>query len=184
MLPWSCLHSLYLNRIGPEGGAAVAKALETNKSLTSIKCVPPPSLHQSSPEKVLSTAADAAVGCFARSLRGNSLGTEGWCAIFGALRDNANSKIESWDLSYQSINPEITKVLAEYISVSTAVRSLKCATTANLNAQASIADGSVALLTVLAFWGVTWQHENELHWSGGQQDARCCPGDQQEHHLA
>ena len=62
-------------------------------------------------------------------LRGNSLGTDGWCAIFAALRDNQGNKIESWDLSNQGINPEIAKVLAEYISVSTAVRSLKCAAT-------------------------------------------------------
>ena len=66
----------------------------------------------------------------AHSLRDNKLGTEGWCTIFAALRDNKDNKIESWDLSGQSINPEIAKVLAEYISVSTAVRSLKCAATA------------------------------------------------------
>ena len=69
----------------------------------------------------------------AHSLRGNKLGTEGWCAIFAALRDNKDNKIESWDLSGQHINPEIAKVLAEYISVSTAVRSLKCAATAPSN---------------------------------------------------
>ena len=62
-----------------------------------------------------------------RSLRANQLGTEGWCAIFAALRDNKDNKIESWDLSGQGINPEITKVLAEYVSVSTAVTALKCA---------------------------------------------------------
>ena len=62
-----------------------------------------------------------------RSLRDNSLGTEGWCAVFAALRDSKDSKIESWDLSNQGINAEIAKVLAEYVSVSTAVRSLECA---------------------------------------------------------
>ena len=61
------------------------------------------------------------------SLRGNNLGTEGWCAIFGALRDNKDNKIETWDLSSLGIDSEIAKVLAEYLSVSTAVRSLKCA---------------------------------------------------------
>ena len=61
------------------------------------------------------------------SLRYNMLGTEGWCAIFGALRNNKDNKIESWDLSGQAINPEIAKVLAEYVSASTAVVSLKCA---------------------------------------------------------
>ena len=54
----------------------------------------------------------------------NQLGTEGWCAIFGALRDNKDNKIETWDLSSQGIDSEIAKVLAEYLSVSTAVCSL------------------------------------------------------------
>jgi len=57
-------------------------------------------------------------------LHGNRVGTEGWCAIFGALRDNKDNKIESWDLQRESIGPEIAKVLAEYVSASTAVRSL------------------------------------------------------------
>ena len=61
------------------------------------------------------------------SLRGNSLHTEGWCAIFGALRDNKDNKIESWDLSGQRIDVESAKVLAEYVSASTALKSLKCA---------------------------------------------------------
>ena len=34
--------------------------------------------------------------------------TDGWCAIFAALRD----KIESWELSGQGIHAEIAKVLA------------------------------------------------------------------------
>ena len=69
----------------------------------------------------------------AHSLRDNNLGTEGWCTIFAALRDNKDNKIESWDLSDQDIDAETAKVLAEYISVSTAVRSLKCAATAPSN---------------------------------------------------
>ena len=60
-------------------------------------------------------------------MRGNRLETEGWCAIFAALRDNKDNKIESWDLSQQGINVEIAKVLAEYVSASTALKSLKCA---------------------------------------------------------
>ena len=59
------------------------------------------------------------------SLRNNKLFTEGWCAIFAALRDNKDNKIESWDLSSQGINAEIAKVLAEYVSVSTAITSLE-----------------------------------------------------------
>ena len=60
-----------------------------------------------------------------RSLRKNSLGAEGWCAIFAALRDNKDSKVEVWDLQQEGIGPEIAKVLAEYVSVSTAITSLK-----------------------------------------------------------
>ena len=74
-----------------------------------------------------------------RSLRGNSLGVEGWCAIFAALRDNQGNKIEVWDLQQEGIGPEIAKVLGEYISVSTAIRSLKCATGAHSNPKASAA---------------------------------------------
>ena len=62
-------------------------------------------------------------------LRNNDLGTEGWCAIFSALRDNKENKIESWDLSRQGINPEIAKALAEYVSASTTVKSIECAAT-------------------------------------------------------
>ena len=62
------------------------------------------------------------------SLRDNGLGTEGWCAIFAALCDNKDNKIESWDLSGQFINAEIAKVLAEYLSASTALKALKYAT--------------------------------------------------------
>ena len=61
-------------------------------------------------------------------MRGNSLGTEGWCAIFAALRDNKDNKIESWDLTRDDIDVETAKVLAEYVSVSTTLKSLKCAT--------------------------------------------------------
>ena len=60
-------------------------------------------------------------------MRNNNLGTEGWCAIFAALRDNKDNKIESWDLSYQGINVEIAKVLAEYVSASKALKSLEFA---------------------------------------------------------
>ena len=63
-----------------------------------------------------------------RSFRDNELGTEGWCAIFHALRDNPDNKIQSWDLSYESIDPEIAQALAGYVSTSKALSSLKYAT--------------------------------------------------------
>ena len=65
----SRLFSLDWNNIGAEGASHLAQALEVNSSLQGL------------------------------GLRGNQLGREGWCAIFGALRDNKDNKIESWDLN-------------------------------------------------------------------------------------
>ena len=56
------------------------------------------------------------------SLRNNKLGDEGWTALFKALKGD---KIESWDLSHEGIGPETAQALAEYISVSTTLTSLK-----------------------------------------------------------
>ena len=61
-----------------------------------------------------------------RRLLNNALGDDGWCAVFEALRDNKGAKIESWDLSLEGIGPKVAKALAEYLSVSSAVKSLKC----------------------------------------------------------
>ena len=72
-------------------------------------------------------ASDLRVSAVLKSidLRYNDLGAEGWCAIFNALKENTANKIESWDLSYQKINDEIAKTLAEYISVSKVLTSLE-----------------------------------------------------------
>ena len=58
------------------------------------------------------------------NLCNNSLGVEGWTIIFNALRNSPTSKITTWDLSNESIGPEIAKPLAEYISVTTSVTSV------------------------------------------------------------
>ena len=55
------------------------------------------------------------------NLRNNRLGVEGWTIIFNALRDSPTSKITTWDLSFESLGPEIAKPLAEYISVTASV---------------------------------------------------------------
>ena len=81
----------------------------------------------SPPTPKLSAAADTFELSPCGSVRNNSLGTEGWCAIFAALRDNKDNKIESWDVSDGGIDVETAKVLAEYVSASTALKSLKCA---------------------------------------------------------
>ena len=62
-----------------------------------------------------------------RSLRDNRLGDEGWTALFKALYENKGDTIESWDLSGERIGPKSAKALAEYISVSPALKSVKCA---------------------------------------------------------
>ena len=67
------------------------------------------------------------LACSRRSLRGNKLGDEGWTALFKALCENKGDKIESWDLSGEGVGPETAKALAEYISVSPALKSVKCA---------------------------------------------------------
>ena len=67
------------------------------------------------------------LACSRHSLRKNKLGDEGWTALFKALCENKGDKIESWDLSYEGVGPETAKALAEYISVSPALKSVKCA---------------------------------------------------------
>ena len=72
-----------------------------------------------------------------RSLRDNKLGDEGWTAFFKALCENKGDKIESWDLHDERVGPETAKALAEYISLSSALKSVKCA---RLPAQVSSPD--------------------------------------------
>ena len=80
-----------------EGITAIADALRVSPSLTECK------------------------------LLSNKLGVEGWTIIVNALHDSPTSKITKWDLSNERLGPEIAKPLAEYISVTaplTSVRSL------------------------------------------------------------
>ena len=65
------------------------------------------------------------IASFPRSLRNNKLGDAGWTALFKALCENKGDKIESWDLSGEGVGPETAKALAEYISVSPALKSVK-----------------------------------------------------------
>ena len=60
------------------------------------------------------------------SVTGNNFGDEGWAAFFKALCENKGDKIESWDLSSEDIGPETVTALAEYASVSPALKTLKC----------------------------------------------------------
>ena len=79
------------------------------------------------PQKCSTPAEHSHVARPRRSLRNNRLGDEGWTALFKALCENKGDKIESWDLSGEGVGPETAKALAEYISVSPALKSVKCA---------------------------------------------------------
>ena len=63
--------------------------------------------------------------CTCHSLRKNNLGDDGWSAIFKALAENNGGKIESWDLFGEGIGPETAKILAEYVSVSSTLKTLE-----------------------------------------------------------
>ena len=78
------------------------------------------------PQKCSAPAEHLHLACSRRSLRGNKLGDEGWTALFKALCENKGDKIESWDLYNERVGPETAKALAEYISVSPALKSVKC----------------------------------------------------------
>ena len=67
----------------PEGAQAIAGALRVIGALTSV------------------------------DLRGNKLGDEGWGAIFAAICDNKDSKINAMDASSESIGPDGVKLIAE-----------------------------------------------------------------------
>ena len=83
------------NKLGAAGAAALAPAIAANGKLT--KC----------------------------ELCGNKLGVEGWTSIFNALRDSPSSKITEWNLSNEQLGPEIAKPLAEYISVTSELTSVR-----------------------------------------------------------
>ena len=59
------------------------------------------------------------------NLRDNGLGVEGWTIIFNALRDSPMSKIITWDLSGEKLGPGIAKPLANYISVTPSLTSVR-----------------------------------------------------------
>ena len=79
------------------------------------------------PPRELRSLPQAAAAAASR----NDLGKDGWSAIFKALSENNGGKIESWDLTNEGIGPETAKVLAEYIQVSSALKTLKCAAQPN-----------------------------------------------------
>ena len=104
------------NSLNEEAALAIVRAVKSRDKMTSLglaRCGIGPTGAKEIAEYVSFSAVVKNI-----NLRDNSLGTEGWCAIFHALRDNKDNTIESWYLSGQGINLEIAKALAEYVSVS------------------------------------------------------------------
>ena len=66
------------------------------------------------------------LACSRRSLRKNNFFDKGWTALFKALCENKGDKIESWDLSNERVGPETAKALADYITISPALNSVRC----------------------------------------------------------
>lgn len=109
------------------GIQALASALAGNRVLTNLNLAANNLTNYGKDMSGIQALASALAGngvLKSIDLRNNNLGTEGWCAIFHALRDNKDNKIESWDLSNQGMNAEIAKALAEYVSVSRVLTSL------------------------------------------------------------
>ena len=102
-----------------EGAKAIAAVLK-DCQLSTLGCAATLALYASIP-------LNMHLACSQRSLRGHYLRDEGWTALFKALCENKGDKIGSWDLSGEIVGPETAKTLAEYISVSPALKSVKCA---------------------------------------------------------
>ena len=122
--PSALLGRLDYNQFGVEGTKAIAAVLKDTQLVQleyAIPRHPPPSpTHMSGP-------LNMHLACSQRSLRGNNLGDKGWTTFFKALCENKGDKIESWDLSNERVGLKTVEALAEYISVSPALKSVKCA---------------------------------------------------------
>ena len=117
-----------------EGITALCEGLKAS-AVTSLECAAAPNLHAdctqyhcpADSQKCSALAEDLHVARFRRSLRNNQLRDKGWTALFKALCENKGDTIESWDLSGENVGFETVKALAEYISVSPALKSVEYA---------------------------------------------------------
>jgi hypothetical protein len=121
-----------------EGITAIADALRVKSSLTSLDlennqlCGVDRIVRGTYTAEGITAIADAlrVNGVLTKcKLKENQLGVTGWTAIFNALCDSPTSKIVEWDLRYESLRfaslePEIAKPLAEYISATGSLTSL------------------------------------------------------------
>ena len=121
------------------------------------------------PQKCSAPDEHVHVAHFRRSLRGNQLGDKGWTALFKALCENKGDKTESWDLSGEplpGVGPETAKALAEYISVSPALKSVECARRPAQCVQTPMNTSDMPHL------GARWQAQQQQYRRGGRQGDR------------
>ena len=135
--------SLHGNNIGPDSGASIAEALKVNGLMAEVSldgfALPVKALkgtdrverldlsHQGlgvASALVIASLIGVNNSLTECNLRGNDLRTEGWCAIFDALRDNRDNKIDKWDLDRESISSTIAKSMTAYVAVSDSLTSL------------------------------------------------------------
>ena len=81
------------NKLGPEGGKAIAKGIQNSRSLT-------------------------AIGKNGLNLKDNNFGDEGWGAIFAAVCGSSKSKIASIDASRERIGVEGAKMIGQALKSS------------------------------------------------------------------
>ena len=121
--------SLGENELGDEGATVIARALKESKTsklallnlngLGSSKKIGPAGA------KELAEYISVSASLTECNLRGNRLGVEGWTIIFNALRDSPTSNIATWNLAGEELGPRITKPLADYISATASVTSVR-----------------------------------------------------------
>jgi len=113
--------SLARNRLGEEGTKAICEALEQNKSLKEIDISGAGNhtgIGGSAGAKHVANMLGVNGSLTSVKLRGNTLGDEGWGAIFAAICGNKDSKIMSMDASDENIGPVGVKLIAESLRTS------------------------------------------------------------------
>ncbi|KOO34136.1 protein nlrc3 [Chrysochromulina tobinii] len=113
--------SLARNRLGEEGTKAICEALEQNKSLKEIDISGAGNhtgIGGSAGAKHVANMLGVNGSLTSVKLRGNTLGDEGWGAIFAAICGNKDSKIMSMDASDENIGPIGVKLIAESLRTS------------------------------------------------------------------
>jgi len=104
---------LRLSFMGPEGGVTIGEALKVNPSLISLNIYQGRIGNEGA--IAIAKALEVNTSLTECDLRHN-FETEGWCAIFEALRRNPQNQIAKWDLSENSGPPSIDAEVAKSLA--------------------------------------------------------------------